>query len=219
MAPRALMSTLLLLYACSGESGSDGQRTFESYFDALPVFWSEIYGAGGSTLYCAQTFGKRKGREINIEHVYPMSWVMKAEHCGDRDRCRDTRPRFNRIEADMHNLYPSRKNINKARGSLPFGEVSGENRRYGKCDFEVDYRRRLIEPRPASRGNIARAMFYMHDTYGLKIFNKQGRMLKKWHQADPPDREERRRNDLIAKIQGTRNRFVDQPNLADSLHF
>ena len=219
MVLRALAISSLLLYACSGQGGPDGQHRFDSYFDALPVFWSEIYGSGGSTLYCGRSFGKRAGREINVEHVFPMSWVVKAENCGNRARCRENSPRFNRIEADMHNLYPALSTINKARGSLPYGDVEGEPRRFGACDFEIDYRRRIVEPRPASRGNIARAMFYMKETYGLKIYNRQGRVLKKWHEEDPPNREEVRRNDLIEAVQGTRNRFIDQPGLVERLRF
>ncbi|MET0106461.1 MAG: endonuclease [Sedimenticola sp.] len=72
---------------------------------------------------------------------------------------------------------------------------------------------------PASRGNIARAMFYMHDTYGLTIFKRQGELLKQWNRKDPPDREERRRNALIDEIQGTRNHFIDNPRAAEKLRF
>lgn len=217
--PRILITSLLLLCACSGKSTPEGRHEFQDYFDVIPVFWSEIYGAGGSTLYCPRNFGNRKGREINIEHVYPMSWVVKSEGCKTRDLCRNSSPRFNRIEADMHNLYPAQRTINKARGSLPYGEIKGESRRFGSCDLEIDNHRRLVEPPPASRGNIARSMFYMRDTYGLEIYRKQGRTLKKWHMEDPPDREERRRNELISQIQGKRNRYIDQPDLAEQLHF
>jgi deoxyribonuclease-1 len=34
---------------------------------------------------------------------------------------------------------------------------------------------------------------------------------------DPPDSEEQARNERIAQIQGTRNRFIDNPALADTL--
>jgi len=216
---RALLTPLLLLYACSGQGHGEGQQAFDSYFDALPLFWGEVYGEGGSTLYCAQGFGDRKGRDVNVEHVYPMAWVVRAEGCADREACRETSPRFNRIEADMHNLYPARAAINKARGSMPFGEVDGERRHYGDCDIEIDRRRRVVEPRPASRGNIARAMFYMQATYGLEIYSRQGRLLKQWHADDPPDREEMRRNERIARLQGTRNPFIDRPALAERLRF
>jgi len=60
-------------------------------------------------------------------------------------------------------------------------------------------------------------LFYMHDTYGLTLYRRQGELMKKWHQEDPPDAEERRRNDLIARYQGTRNRFIDDPKAADAL--
>jgi len=194
-------------------------RTFESYFDALPVFWDQIYFEGGETLYCGKTFGKRRGRSINIEHVFPMAWVMKAEGCRSRDQCRTVSRRFNRIEADMHNLYPSRKDINKTRSSFPYGTVEGEQRVYGKCDFELDRRKRRVEPRPEARGNIARAMFYMQEAYGLRIYRRQGELLRDWNRDDPPDREEKRRNEAIASIQGNRNKFIDDPSLADRLRF
>ena len=211
----ALACTTLLwtLTACSE------QQAFERYFDALPVFWGEIYQHGGETLYCGEAFGRDKGRGINVEHVYPMGWAMKEEGCHNREQCRASSPRFNRIEADMHNLYPSRKDINKIRGSFPFGMVKGEQREFGPCDFEFDPRRRNVEPRPAVRGNIARAMFYMQETYDLKIDRRQAELLKRWNREDPPDQEEKRRNQTIAAIQGNRNRFIDDPKAAERLRF
>jgi deoxyribonuclease I len=97
--------------------------------------------------------------------------------------------------------------------------IPGEARDYAACDFEKDPRKRLVEPRPASRGNIARAMFYMADSYGLKIFRRQAETLLKWHREDPPDAEERRRNDVIERLQGNRNRFIDDPAAAEQLRF
>jgi deoxyribonuclease-1 len=119
----------------------------------------------------------------------------------------------------MHNLYPVRADINKARSSLPFAEIAGEKREFGRCDFEFHPRQRVVEPRPASRGNIARALFHMHDTYGLTLYRRQGELMKQWNREDPPDAEERRRNELIGKYQGTRNRFIDNPQAAETLSF
>ena len=195
------------------------QARLENYFEAIPIFWQEVYPDGGETLYCGEHFGARKDRSFNIEHVYPMAWAMKAEGCRERNQCRHSSKRFNRMESDMHNFYPARKDINKIRGSFPFGTIRGEERRYGKCDFEFDARKRVVEPRPASRGNIARSMFYMKDTYGLKIYSRQGQLLQRWNRDDPPDDQERQRNNLIEKLQGTRNRFIDQPQLAEKLRF
>ncbi len=96
-----------------------------------------------------------------------MSWAMNKFECRDRNHCRNTSREFNRIEADMHNLYPARQEINSARSSYAFGVIKGEKRYFGKCDFEVNKYQRRAEPRPEVRGNIARSMFYMQQKYAL----------------------------------------------------
>ncbi len=197
-----------LLLLCGGAVAKPPDT---AYFRNLPLFWSQLYGDGGHTLYCNRPFGPRKGRRINVEHVFPMGWVARALGCGSRSRCRATSPRFNRIEADMHNLYPALARINKARGSRAFGRVPGERRAFGTCDFEIDAQKGWVEPRPAVRGNIARAMLYMQSRYGLKLFPRQARLLRQWHREDPPDPEERRRNRIIERLQGERNPFIDHP--------
>ncbi len=190
-----------------------------TYFKNIPLFWSQLYGTGGNTLYCNHSFGSNKGRQINIEHIFPMSWVTKALGCGNRSHCRAISPRFNQIEADMHNLYPAQAKINKARGNQAYGMVEGEPRRFAQCDFEVDVQKHQVEPRAAVRGNIARAMFYMHASYGLKLFPRQAKLLKLWHREDPPDHEELRRNQIIEQIQGQRNPFIDHPEQVEALQF
>lgn len=179
-----------------------------NYLDTIPVFWRTLYADGGEGLYCGHSFAARD-RAYNVEHVFPMGWVSKSLGCGDRDRCRRTSARFNRIESDMHNLYPARKDINKARGAYAFREIPGERWIEPGCDFEIDHRARAVEPRPAARGNIARAMLYMADRYELELFERQRRMLLEWHAADPVDDEERRRNRLIAKVQGNANHWIE----------
>lgn len=214
-----IIAIAALLAACLSPDVSAYKKPVGEYFNILPLFWSRVYPDGGETLYCGRRFGRHKGRSINIEHVFPMSWTLKRFGCRDRDQCRRISPEFNRIEADMHNLYPAIGEINQARSSYAFDMIDGERRNFGRCDFEIDQHRHRAEPRPASRGNIARAMFYMHDKYGLTIFKQQGELLKQWHREDPPDAEERRRNDAIEKVQGTRNPFIDRPGLAYRLRF
>lgn len=181
-----------------------------TYRDIRPVFWDQLYSDGGNTLYCEQSFGKRHGRNINIEHVFPMSWVTKSLKCGTRNQCRDSSDRFNRIEADMHNLYPALAEINDLRGAMSFVIIKGEKRVRKGCDFEIDKRSYKAEPRPAVRGEIARAMLYMADNYAeLKLFKSQRNLMDKWHREAPPDSEEKRRNRLIKSIQGNRNPYID----------
>ena len=71
-------------------------------------------------------------------------------------------------------------------------------------------------PSEASRGEIARAMFYMENRYhdaGLEIFSGQARMLRQWHRDDPPGAAEIERNDRIEGLQGNRNPYIDTPAL------
>lgn len=214
-----LRSLLLITGIIFAVPAAAQQFVHKDYFEALPVFWSKVYGNGGETLYCGKKFDRGRDNAINVEHVFPMAWAMKELRCRSRKQCRFSSPLFNRIEADMHNLYPSVATINETRGAMAYGMVLGELRRFGACDFEVDEKRRRVEPRRPVRGNIARAMFYMQDAYKLKIYPRQGKLLKLWHREDPPDNEERRRNDLIEQLQGTRNRFIDNPAAADKLRF
>ena len=122
------------------------------------------------------------------------------------------------MEADLHNLYPARAGTNGARSNHTFGEVSGERREFGmSCDFEVDTTNDVAEPSPRARGNVARVIFYMHQEYGLPIEATLLPVLKVWNANDLPDGEERRRNNEIEALQGTRNTFIDDPSLADPL--
>lgn len=179
----------------------------DNYLDTIPLFWRTLYPDGGEGLYCGRHF-RAHDRSYNIEHVFPMSWVTRTLRCGDRQRCRRNSRRFNEIESDMHNMYPARKDFNAERGAYPYREIRGEHWVERGCDLEIDHRSRVVEPRPASRGNIARAMLYMADRYDLTLFDRQRALLLQWHRADPADDEERRRNRLIADVQGSANPWI-----------
>ena len=185
------------------------------------MFWSKLYAAGGTTLYCGESTTRDGGRrrDLNIEHVFPMGWVTRALGCGTRRQCRRSSARFNHIEADLHNLYPARADLNKARKSMPFAILGDYTRPVPDCNFKINERRYLAEPRPAARGKVARAMFYMSGEYDLPLYPRQGRLLRQWHRRAPPGDEERRRNDAIAALQGNRNVFIDEPQRAAALSF
>lgn len=98
------------------------------------------------------------------------------------------------------------------------------------------------------RGDVARAIFYMDIRYeggvhggtgaaepDLRVTDDPGQIqpagngaavaymgltsvLLAWHEADPPDDFERRRNDVVASFQGNRNPFIDHPEWIACLH-
>jgi deoxyribonuclease-1 len=201
---------LLLFFLLMLTTACEAERPIEDYYEARHLLWTEVYPNGGETLYCGQRFGARHPKSINVEHVFPMGWVMRELKCGDRKACRRNSIRFNLIEADLHNLYPARKKINRDRSSYAFGIIKGERQEYGKCDFEIDRKKRRVEPREKVRGDIARAVLYMSDKYGIELFKRQKKLMLEWHRADPPDDEEKRRNDVIEILQGNRNPYIDE---------
>ncbi len=195
----------------------DKDDPLRGYYKMLSGLWGTLYARGGTTLYCGRKFGHSKGGSINAEHIFPMSWATRALKCGRRRQCRSNNARFRTIENDMHNVWPALKNINQARQNYRPAIIQGENHSFGSCDFEVDEKRRIVEPRPVVRGEIARSMFYMQDRYGLYLQPRLVKLLGKWNRQDPPDDEERRRNAVIERLQGERNRFIDQHELIDRL--
>ncbi len=180
----------------------------QNYLEQIAIFWQTLYPSGGTDLYCGKRFGKYD-RGYNIEHVMPMAWVKKELKCGTRKQCRERSARFNQIEMDMHNLYPSDKGANHERLAYAFAEIPGEKWWREDCDLEIDKHKRLAEPREAVRGDIARAALYMEERWGIPIYQRQRSLLLRWHQEDPPDAHERWRNDQIEAYQGNRNPWID----------
>ena len=180
----------------------------QNYLEQIAIFWQTLYPSGGTDLYCGKRFGKYD-RGYNIEHVMPMAWVKKELKCGTRKQCHERSSRFNQIEMDMHNLYPSDKGANHERLAYAFADIPGEKWWRDDCDLEIDKHKRLAEPREAVRGDIARAALYMEERWGIPIYQRQRSLLLRWHQEDPPDSHERWRNDQIEAYQGNRNPWID----------
>ncbi len=196
-------------------SVSADQTQIPDYRTARGLHWTELYPNGGWTLYCGEHFEDRSG--LSVEHIYPASWMAADLGCGSRKQCRHSSERFNHMEADMHNLYPSLVSINQARSNYQFAMIEGEAREFGECDFERDNSARIAEPRPIARGNVARAIFYMRAEYGLPIPDDMVELLKQWNREDPPSCHEMRRNNKIEELQDTRNPYIDHPHKVEEL--
>lgn len=158
-----------------------------------------------------------RGHRIEWEHVVPASiygrrfkeWTVGDQSCArdgrmqrGRSCARSASLDFRRMEADLYNLLPAVGELNRARANFPFGEVPGEDRMFGACDFEVT--RQTVEPRPEIRGDIARIYFYMDSRYpGFGIVTPELLpLLSAWDKTDPMDDAERERVQAIEKIQG-----------------
>ena len=117
------------------------------------------------------------------------------------------------MEADLHNLVPAIGELNGDRSNFKMGLIIGEPRAYGRCDFEVDFKLRTVEPVKDIRGDIARIYFYMRDQYQIDLNMQQNSMFKVWNKADPVSAWEIERDRRIHKIQGNRNPYIYSQSL------
>lgn len=180
------------------------------------VFWKELYDQGGHTLYCAQPFTGEAGT-LAASAIYSSKQLKRALRCVTDRQCTVMNPRYPYIAADLHNHYPALARVELKRRNAQFAELADAIPSAFAdidCDMKTSYQ--LVEPRDEAKGNIARAIFYMHVEYGLPIVGLVP-MYKAWHRLDPPDAEEKARNDRIEALQGSRNRFIDAPALVDQL--
>lgn len=180
------------------------------------AFWKDLYGQGGSTLYCGKAFTAEDGTLV-ASPIYSSKQLKNALRCITDRQCTIMNPRYPFIAADLHNHYPALVRVELARRNAQFAELGDDvPSKFADigCNMKASYQ--LVEPRDEAKGNIARAIFYMHVEYDLPIVGLVS-MYKAWHRLDPPDAEEKARNGRIEALQGTRNRFIDDPSLVDRL--
>jgi len=167
----------------------------------------------------------KRAQRIEAEHVFPAyqfgnfrrCWREPKKVCpqeGDkkisgRKCCEETDPVFEHAHNDLHNLFPAVGEVNGDRSNYNWGMISGEKRSYGKCNIEVDSGNRRAEPPENVQGDIARTMFYMSHTYGVRLSKQDIQLYTAWNTQDPVDAWEKERNRRIQKIQGNLNPFIE----------
>jgi len=218
----------------------DGLPTPPGSFDSAKKVAMEIYQDNRMTFYCGCRFDEHKkvdasscgyvprknaarGARVEWEHIVPAHafghfrpcWKQplcerNGESHAGRTCCREIDAEFRKMEADLQNLVPAIGELNGDRSNFEYGEISGEPRAYGACDFEVDVAARIAEPAEALRGEIARTYLYMHEAYpgGLPLRPDERRRFEAWSRQDPPTPFERERNRRISARQGGGNWFV-----------
>ena len=148
-----------------------------------------------------------------IEHAYPAAWIATHHGCENRQSCKVEA--YGRAAADLHNLWPAIASIKSSRQDQSLGEIPGEQQRRFQ-DYCPDYERTrgqeaIVEPRDAVKGDMARSILYMVDSYRLPLpANLQRDMLLRWQEQDPPDDTERWRNLVIEGLQGNANPYIPQ---------
>jgi len=160
---------------------------------------------------------------INTEHVYPQS---KGADKGN-------------ARINMHNLFPSRVDINTTRGSFPYGEVNDNETTnwfyrnsnlnsipQNNIDAYSEYANGVFEPRESIKGDIARTVMYFYTIYRERadaadpdFFALQVEDMCDWHYADPVDEKEWEGNLKIATYQDDKsNPFILDCSLAARMY-
>lgn len=134
------------------------------------------------------------GGTWNREHTWPASKSLSGRP-GNSDRGEG---------ADIIMLRPTLKTENGSRSNDAFGESGG-----------------YYEPDDSIKGDCARITLYVYTRWGNSryMWGSSGvieslPILLKWMEEDPVDTWEMGRNDAVQAITGTRNVFVDYPELA-----
>ncbi|QQO57379.1 MAG: deoxyribonuclease I [Thiohalocapsa sp. PB-PSB1] len=169
--------------------------------------------------------GQTRADRIEAEHLFPSSRFGKYRGCwrnpGAYSKCRKSDggllsgrscclrvdKTFIAAHNDLHNLVPAVGLINAQRSDYDWGKVSG-GKRYGACEIRIDSGIRRVQPPIAVRGDIARVMFYMQDTYGFRLSYSDHKMYAEWNNIDPPTAQEIKRDRRIARLQGKHNDYV-----------
>jgi deoxyribonuclease-1 len=154
---------------------------------------------------------QKRANRIEWEHLAAISWLGQTLPCwkqGGRKHCGKVDKFYQRAEADLHNLVPAIGAINATRSNYPFvPSIIGEKREWGRCDIEIENHR--VELPKHRQGDVARAVLYMHDIYGMPLKPDEITRYQHWHQTDPPTIIEKQLHDLKAKVQGNRNPYYE----------
>ena len=162
---------------------------------------------------------------VSWDHIVPISWIAVGRQClvegcntktgesyGGRKCCEEIDPFFNQAQNDLHNIWPSIDRINLIKSNYEVNYV-GESGKDVGCGFLVERKGKRFQPPNAVKGDVARVVLYMTDTYKIPLSFHQNRMLQNWHQDDPVNEWESKRNRIIYDLQGNSNSYIEKlPN-------
>lgn len=182
------------------------------FYCDCPIRW--VGGKGVVDLkscgYQVRKNGPRAQR-VEWEHVVPAQQFGAHRACwknGGREHCGDSDKKFRQMEADLFNLRPALGEVNGDRAHFRFAELPDVAAQHGACPIRIDFNKRLAQPRPQVRGDIARIYFYMADRYQLTLSEAEQQLFLRWHTEDPVDSREQALMQRTAQHMGHQNDFV-----------
>jgi len=128
--------------------------------------------------------------------------------------------------ADLHHVRPDDVTTNAKRGNLKFGNAKGGGEVKGSTLVSGALggysSGTYFEPLDNVKGDVARICLYVYVRYGAELSKcsditnvfESVDVLLDWCESDPVDTWEMGRNEVVGKIQGNRNVFIDYPEYA-----
>ncbi|MFN2360040.1 MAG: endonuclease [Marinobacter sp.] len=173
-------------------------------------FWGKLHAQGGISFFCETPFTS-KGFLLTDGYIYPLSQVRSALDCGTSSQCAND-DRYRQIASDLHNIVPVRSRTEMRQRNALYEQL-GPAGKADECGIRESAQ--FFEPPETVKGDVARTVAYMVDTYDLPWAGAT-RVFKSWNRMDPPDDRELTRHRQIAEIQGNENPFVLDPGKLES---
>lgn len=188
------------------ESNHDYKTSYDATKNLFQYTDCENSGGKISSFYSGTPIGPSWNGSWNREHTWPNS---KGDKSGSG-------------ENDLMMLRPTSTSENSSRGNKAYGQSSGYYNPNSESNGKYDL-----------RGDVARIVLYVYVRWECTntgsgynpngIFGTDGvfeskEVMLNWIQQDPVDTWELGRNDSAESILGTRNVFVDYPELAFLLY-
>ena len=181
--------------------GYNGLRSYMKYTDAYRGSTSKMM-LFYSSRTCTSTWDS--GKTWNREHMWPQSLGGTA------------------VEGDLHAMRPVDPTANSSRNNNLYGETGSSAKamktssKNGSvtCGYYYDG---VFEPLDNVKGDAARVVLYDYVmatsmSSVTEVFTDVNTLLN-WCKSDPVDMFEMSRNDSVQSIQGSRNPFIDYPEL------
>ena len=179
----------------------ESNHTYKTSYEGTKTLfkYTDCQNGGGkiSSFYSGKEIGPDWDGTWNREHTWPNS---KGDDSGQG-------------ENDIIMLRPTSTSENSSRGNDAYGESDDYYHPNSESNGKYDL-----------RGDVARIMLFVYCRWGNTgmMWGKSGviesmAVLLKWVEEDPVDTWELGRNDAAQSITGTRNVFVDYPELIFTL--
>jgi hypothetical protein len=185
-------------------------------------------GFSVADVYCQKDWASsefRNGKGPGINRI-PDGGLVNCEHTWPQSRFNGNEDPEAQV-SDLHHLFPTDNKMNGSRANFEFANVDKKSAPELKCagnyqgaalvpaGMQVPAANISYEVPDAQKGNTARALFYFAVRYRTTMSDLEERYMREWNKLDPVDDAERSVNDQIQEFQGSRNPFVDFPELVD----